>query len=106
MDNLQCPALGAHGNNAADQPDEVTLPSLIDKHNLSVHNPNEATEDKSSLVDKEALVHNSSTSKLVYGIFFPLALVTILLIWVLYAYRNPYTKSGQFLIQVSNTVDL
>lgn len=102
-EETQCPKLGTIGNNAADQPDEVTITNMpSDKQNLWVHNSDEVSEEKPSLVSKDALVeHESGASKLVYGVFFPLTLVSLLLIWVLYAYRNPHTKSGQFLIQVS-----
>ncbi|XP_073828163.1 plexin domain containing lethal (1) G0289 isoform X2 [Musca autumnalis] len=33
------------------------------------------------------------------GVFIPICLVSCVLLWVLYAYRNPHTKSGQLLIQ-------
>lgn len=35
------------------------------------------------------------------GLFVPIMLVMCLVVWVFYAYRNPHTKSGQLLIQVS-----
>lgn len=35
------------------------------------------------------------------GLFVPLIMVMCLVLWVFYAYRNPHTKSGQLLIQVS-----
>jgi hypothetical protein len=37
----------------------------------------------------------------IIGILFTIALVTGLGVWVLYAYRNPHTASGQLLIRVS-----
>ena len=37
----------------------------------------------------------------IIGILFITALVTGLGVWVLYAYRNPHTASGQLLIRVS-----
>ncbi|XP_075157780.1 plexin domain containing lethal (1) G0289 isoform X2 [Haematobia irritans] len=36
---------------------------------------------------------------LTLGLFIPICLVSCVLLWVLYAYRNPHTKSGQLLIQ-------
>lgn len=35
------------------------------------------------------------------GLFVPIILVMSLVLWIFYAYRNPHTKSGQLLIQVS-----
>lgn len=35
------------------------------------------------------------------GVFVPICLVSCALLWILYAYRNPHTRSGQLLIQVS-----
>lgn len=102
-EKAQCPKLGTTGNNAADQPEEVTITNISpEKHNLWVHNNDDGSDEKTLSVSKDALVeHEAGTSKLVYGVFFTLSLVSLLLIWVLYAYRNPHTKSGQFLIQVS-----
>jgi hypothetical protein len=37
----------------------------------------------------------------IIGILFIIALVAGLGVWILYAYRNPHTASGQFLIRVS-----
>lgn len=34
------------------------------------------------------------------GILIPFGLVVLAVGWIMYAYRNPHTKSGQFLIQV------
>lgn len=34
------------------------------------------------------------------GVLIPFGLVFLAVGWVMYAYRNPHTKSGQFLIQV------
>lgn len=34
------------------------------------------------------------------GIFIPFGLVILVVGWIMYAYRNPHTKSGQLLIQV------
>lgn len=36
----------------------------------------------------------------VLGVLIPFGLVFLAVGWVMYAYRNPHTKSGQFLIQV------
>lgn len=44
--------------------------------------------------------HSVSNFNLILGIIVPLAMVITMLIWVLYAFRNPHTKSGQLLIQV------
>ncbi|XP_058978983.1 plexin domain-containing protein 1 isoform X2 [Musca domestica] len=41
----------------------------------------------------------SQKMSLTLGLFIPICLVSCVLLWVLYAYRNPHTKSGQLLIQ-------
>lgn len=47
----------------------------------------------------------SQKMSLTLGLFIPICLVSCVLLWVLYAYRNPHTKSGQLLIQVSDKHD-
>lgn len=50
----------------------------------------------------EPLAHNSAGGfGMVLGLFIPIILIMTLMIWIFYAYRNPHTKSGQLLIQVS-----
>lgn len=39
----------------------------------------------------------------VMGVLIPFGLIFVAIGWVMYAYRNPHTKSGQFLIQVSDS---
>lgn len=50
----------------------------------------------------EPLAHNTASGfGMVLGLFIPIILIMTLMIWIFYAYRNPHTKSGQLLIQVS-----
>lgn len=50
----------------------------------------------------EPLAHDSAGGfGMVLGLFIPIILIMTLMIWIFYAYRNPHTKSGQLLIQVS-----
>ena len=50
----------------------------------------------------ESVEHKSMGVTL--GVFVPICLVSCALLWILYAYRNPHTRSGQLLIQVSDCV--
>lgn len=43
-----------------------------------------------------------TTTSFAIGILLPIVVIITLLMWVFYAYRNPHTKSGQLLIQVSS----
>ncbi|KAL5275027.1 PLXDC2 family protein [Megaselia abdita] len=53
-------------------------------------------------VDNNINKKPSATSfNLILGIIIPVAMVITVLIWILYAFRNPHTKSGQLLIQVN-----
>lgn len=64
---------------------------------------------KEEFVNKAHLYHTTdmdsgSSNKLIVSL---LVIILILLIcgcWVLYAYRNPHTKSGQLLIRVSKSL--
>lgn len=67
-----------------------------------------SVETKSHEVSKAALPHIAESSEtksggagFVVGLLLPLVVVMSLVVWVLYAYRNPHTKSGQLLIQVT-----
>lgn len=58
--------------------------------------------DGHSLNLAEPLAHDSASGfGMVLGLFIPIILIMTLAIWIFYAYRNPHTKSGQLLIQVS-----
>lgn len=64
-------------------------------------------EESSPIVGRAALSHaeaddtKRSGAGFFIGIFLPIVLIMTLIVWVFYAYRNPHTKSGQLLIQVS-----
>lgn len=101
-----CPALGTKGNNYASQQPVIVPNSEKDKWR---HPDTEipSVETKSHDVSKAAQPHISESREtksggagFVVGLLLPLVVVMSLVAWVLYAYRNPHTKSGQLLIQV------
>ncbi|XP_055915390.1 plexin domain-containing protein 2 isoform X2 [Eupeodes corollae] len=108
-----CPAIGQKGNNAA----QITNQTIID-HGENNHNgeyfPVKTSDENSETqytsqsdfsVNKAAANFSSADGGdvhsvgVVLGFIAPICLVMTLLVWVLYAYRNPHTKSGQLLIQ-------
>lgn len=55
-----------------------------------------------SVVEKPATMNVSSA----LAVFLIVTLVSALVIWIFYAYRNPHTTSGQILIKVSGVIVL
>uniref|UniRef100_A0A182Q8E6 PSI domain-containing protein n=1 Tax=Anopheles farauti TaxID=69004 RepID=A0A182Q8E6_9DIPT len=116
-----CPALGQKGNSFG-VPVEVTT-KMMDKYNSSKANrdnlqplpdgkpslnpngsgaQNGSTKDES--INKAAVYHatdvpSESSSNLIVSMVVVLGLLITCGCWVLYAYRNPHTKSGQLLIR-------
>uniref|UniRef100_A0A182TTQ0 Uncharacterized protein n=1 Tax=Anopheles melas TaxID=34690 RepID=A0A182TTQ0_9DIPT len=125
---LYCPALGQKGNNYGESMDVTS--KITDRYNSTSNikdNYQPAQDDKlhqntngvaqngsyihneskkEEFVNKAHLYHTTdmdsgSSNKLIVSL---LVIILILLMcgcWVLYAYRNPHTKSGQMLIRVS-----
>lgn len=63
----------------------------------SVRNDNDV-----HISNAEPLAHDDGAGVgMALGLFVPIILVMCLVLWIFYAYRNPHTKSGQLLIQVS-----
>ena len=52
---------------------------------------------------QDKLVDESDTGSFGFalGVLVPICLLSFLALWIFYAYRNPHTKSGQLLIQVT-----
>lgn len=102
-----CPPLGSKGNNYSSE-QQITVPSNGSSEQMS---PNMSVTQKASNTDsvlkKAALSHadnvkeKQSNVNYVLGILLPIILVLTMIMWAFYAYRNPHTKSGQLLIQVS-----
>lgn len=71
-------------------------------HKASNSNSNSNSD---SVVSKEVnqMPSVSKSMNLTLSLFVPICFIACILLWVLYAYRNPHTKSGQLLIQVSKT---
>lgn len=114
-----CPKIGEKGNDyksSTDEPETSSPPaspteSPIDKSN-SVTQSSRINNRKMNLDehDNETPVapdhinaeHHDSHSKSVkatLGFLIPLGLILTAALWAFYAYRNPHSKSGQFLIQ-------
>lgn len=105
-DTKTCPALGAKGNNYAK---EQPVDGPTNKNVSEISNPENCggleNETKSPLELKKTRIDNEqpkhSHASFALGILLPIAVIASLVMWVFYAYRNPHTKSGQLLIQVS-----
>lgn len=102
-----CPALGSKGNNYDEQHLPDTLPSYGIHHSSQNTSDTQKPGNTDSVVKKSALSH-ADTAKTkptnpnyMVGIMLPMVVVLSMIMWVFYAYRNPHTKSGQLLIQVS-----
>ncbi|KAJ9580217.1 hypothetical protein L9F63_004117, partial [Diploptera punctata] len=78
--------------NSAAQTDHSSVHNRTHRSNKSIHT---GTDDMFEY-DEEAVSMGISG---IIGILFIIALVACLGIWALYAYRNPHTASGQFLIR-------
>ncbi|XP_035793727.1 plexin domain-containing protein 1-like isoform X2 [Anopheles albimanus] len=95
-DETQCPAIGQKGNNFG-EPIEV-LPES--SRNIST----ERTIEKINSVTKVHAYHSephhiSSNSNLLVSVLILIVICFICIAWIIYAYRNPHTKSGQLLIR-------
>lgn len=65
-------------------------------------NVREQNDNDVHISSAEPLAHDDENGVgLAVGLFVPILMVMCLVLWVFYAYRNPHTKSGQLLIQVS-----
>ncbi|KAI8121608.1 Plexin domain-containing protein 2 [Lucilia cuprina] len=123
-----CPAIGQKGNNA-NQNDNTTSTTVVDGnttnnsnhkddslHPFKPYNPTgletsststETPFEKSNTdfhtgTQMKSMVDESAERKsmgVTLGVFVPICLVSCALLWILYAYRNPHTRSGQLLIQ-------
>lgn len=102
-----CPAIGTTGNNYGAvqdvvkdvtgsgeryKTDDATVPSEREMKDNDVH-----IGVAKPLADDD----DGSGYGMVFGLFVPIILVMCMVLWIFYAYRNPHTKSGQLLIQVS-----
>ncbi|XP_037950948.1 plexin domain-containing protein 2-like isoform X2 [Teleopsis dalmanni] len=110
-DTSLCPALGQKGNNANNSNNNSTDSNTNSNSNQtdSLHPlyPYESgntttTPTNTGTLNKAALEHTPEKQKsagVVLGFLTPVCLILVIALWVLYAYRNPHTKSGQLLIQ-------
>lgn len=105
-DASTCPAIGTTGNNYGSvqdvkdvTPDEKYLTADTATQSVRAHNDNDV------LISNVApLAHDDGSGVgMALGLFVPIILVMSLVLWIFYAYRNPHTKSGQLLIQVSSS---
>uniref|UniRef100_A0A2M4ABV6 Putative extracellular protein tem7 n=1 Tax=Anopheles triannulatus TaxID=58253 RepID=A0A2M4ABV6_9DIPT len=122
-DERQCPAIGQKGNNFG-EPIEITT-HILDVHNftndyhtLSSHNTTTTTQhltessrnisaekamEKIDSVNKVHAYHSepnhASNSNLLVSMLILIVICLTCVAWIVYAYRNPHTKSGQLLIR-------
>uniref|UniRef100_A0A2M4CWZ4 Putative extracellular protein tem7 n=2 Tax=Anopheles darlingi TaxID=43151 RepID=A0A2M4CWZ4_ANODA len=124
-DETQCPAIGQKGNNFGELIEITT--HIFDIHNvshdyrkLSSHNNATATTqvltESSKTISTERTIekidnvnkvhtyhsephHASSSSNLLVSMLILLVICFACIAWIVYAYRNPHTKSGQLLIR-------
>ncbi|XP_055389126.1 plexin domain-containing protein 1-like [Condylostylus longicornis] len=107
-----CPPKGTKGNDAStsieiNHSGELeNNSSRYDTLNRNMTNEhfvgkNIISDNSMSMTAKED--ENKSNVGLALGLMIPICLIMTILIWMLYAYRNPHTKSGQLLIQYRPT---
>uniref|UniRef100_A0A2M3Z0W0 Putative extracellular protein tem7 n=1 Tax=Anopheles braziliensis TaxID=58242 RepID=A0A2M3Z0W0_9DIPT len=123
-DEAQCPAIGQKGNNFG-EPIEITT-HMLDFHNVtnenrkfSSHNATTTTQiltESSRNISTERTIekinsvtkvhayhsephHTSTNSNLLVSMLILIVICFACIAWVVYAYRNPHTKSGQLLIR-------
>ncbi len=104
-DAAMCPAIGQQGNNYGSVQDFKDVTGPGDRY-LTGDAPTTSVREQ-----KDNDVHVSSAEPLededgsgvgmALGLFVPIIMVMCMVLWIFYAYRNPHTKSGQLLIQVS-----
>ncbi|XP_061498180.1 plexin domain-containing protein 2 isoform X3 [Anopheles gambiae] len=124
---LYCPALGQKGNNYGESMDVTS--KITDRYNStsSIRDNYQPAQDdklhqntngvaqngsyihngskKEEFVNKAHLYHTTdmdsgSSNKLIVSLLVIILIMLICGCWVLYAYRNPHTKSGQLLIRI------
>lgn len=110
----QCPALGTKGNNYDSQ---QTVPTVINPDDRWSHadvntkphedhgdskEPDVTIKSAQPLADSISPGTQNGGFNFAAGLLLPCMVVLCLVMWVFYAYRNPHTKSGQLLIQVSS----
>lgn len=104
-----CPAIGTKGNNyGAEQTYIVNGTDVADRFDQSAKDASRLKAERNDIQAKSALPFDDNNVNpetvgfgMFLGLFLPILLVSCLAIWIFYAYRNPHTKSGQLLIQVS-----
>lgn len=125
MDIAVCPALGQKGNNYGD-PIEISTEGndtngtyrheteIQPSSNKNSSNKSKTETHPSSAEDgvnkvpafHAAMEQETSSSSLLVSMMVICGILLGCGCWVLYAYRNPHTKSGQLLIRVSIAIGL
>lgn len=107
----QCPALGSRGNNY-DKEQKLPPPNSQDNkwihqdpssggHGADSKEPEVTIKSAQPLADAMSPSVHAGGVNYAVGLLLPCLVVMCLAMWIFYAYRNPHTKSGQLLIQVS-----
>ncbi|XP_053674034.1 plexin domain-containing protein 2 [Anopheles nili] len=121
-----CPAIGQKGNNYGDSV-ETTTKMTVDNVNNTNNTVNQTNSKpvqnivpnkfefngtstqsgikKDEIISKAKSYHTADIHESSHGLLVSLLIVIMILFssgcWVLYAYRNPHTKSGQLLIRIA-----
>lgn len=101
-----CPANGTKGNNYnSEQVFEIKDDiNPVERWAKGPNMPNQKELDVHIKNAEQAFTHEMGGGGfgIALGLMIPIVLVLFLAFWIMYAYRNPHTKSGQLLIQVSH----
>jgi hypothetical protein len=126
-----CPTLGTKGNNYGQNTENVSESAIeydspkkstsgnttIQESDTTVNKGFNYPQQSSRVNDRKLDINNEDVHHLhhgiepempdganvgtIVGILMSIGLLSSAVLWIFYAYRNPHTKSGQLLIQVS-----
>ncbi|KRF97514.1 uncharacterized protein Dwil_GK10263, isoform B [Drosophila willistoni] len=90
----------SHSSTAATEPTVSTVrpPQPSSTSNTDENNSWHTNSDHLDAKLSQAEVDNKNVG-VAFGFMVPICLVSVIALWLFYAYRNPHTKSGQLLIQ-------
>lgn len=105
----QCPPIGTKGNNFNSQQDVSIVRNPDEKwthadslpSNPEFKDPDVTIKNAQPLADSISPHTQNGGVGYAVGLLLPCIFVMCSVLWIFYAYRNPHTKSGQLLIQVS-----
>lgn len=87
-------------NNGSSDHNDSSIEHMIIQDTSVIKTYDKTSSESSSSSSSKRDQHETSRVGLVLGLMLPMCLIMSAIVWTLYAYRNPHTKSGQLLIQV------